>query len=132
MKKEQTMFKKITNSMLLVAALLLGSMALIAPVAHAADVDPKEEILKGVDKAGGGSSSGTELNTIIENIVNLLLFVAGAVAVVMIIIGGIRYITSNGEQTHVKAAKETILYSVVGLIVALLAFAIVNFVVKKL
>lgn len=126
------MFKKITNSMLLVAALLLGSMALIAPVAHAADVDPKEEILKGVDKAGGGSSSGTELNTIIENIVNLLLFVAGAVAVVMIIIGGIRYITSNGEQTHVKAAKETILYSVVGLIVALLAFAIVNFVVKKL
>lgn len=118
--------------MLLVAALLLGSMALIAPVAHAADVDPKEEILKGVDKAGGGSSSGTELNTIIENIVNLLLFVAGAVAVVMIIIGGIRYITSNGEQTHVKAAKETILYSVVGLIVALLAFAIVNFVVKKL
>jgi hypothetical protein len=47
----------------------------------------------------------------------------------MIIYGGIRYTTSAGDSSHVKAAKDTILYAVVGLVVAILAYAIVNFVV---
>jgi len=49
----------------------------------------------------------------------------------MIIVGGIRYATSNGDQSAVKGAKDTILYAVVGLIVALVAYAIVNFVINQ-
>lgn len=64
-------------------------------------------------------------------IVNTLLLVLGSIAVIMIIIGGIRYTTSNGEAANTKAAKDTILYSVVGLVVALMAYAIVNFVVTQ-
>lgn len=65
---------------------------------------------------------------IITTVTNILLFVVGAIAVIMIIIGGLRYVVSGGNATHVTAAKNTILYAVVGLIVAVLGYAIVNFV----
>jgi hypothetical protein len=68
----------------------------------------------------------------VKVIVNTLLYVLGAVAVIMIILGGIRYTISMGDAKNVEAAKNTILYSVVGLVVALLAYAIVNFVLSKI
>lgn len=76
-------------------------------------------------KTGTGTTS---LSDLITNIVNILLFVLGAIAVIMIVIGGIRYTTSNGDASGITSAKNTILYSVIGLVVALLAYAIVNFV----
>ena len=76
----------------------------------------------------GGDQSGPKLEDSIKTIVNVLLFVLGAIAVIMIIIGGIRYTTSNGDASSIKGAKDTILYAVVGLVVAILAYAIVNFV----
>jgi hypothetical protein len=60
-------------------------------------------------------------------VISTLLVVLGMIAVIVIIIGGIRYTTSNGDQSAIKSAKNTILYAVVGLVVAILAFAIVNF-----
>jgi uncharacterized membrane protein len=65
-------------------------------------------------------------------IVNIFLFVIGAIAVIMLIYGGIRYTISGGESKNVTAAKDTILYAVVGIVVALLAYAIVNFVINGL
>lgn len=64
----------------------------------------------------------------IKTVVNILLFVLGAIAVIMIVIGGIRYTISGGDSGAITGAKNTILYAVVGLVVALLAYAIVNFV----
>ena len=66
---------------------------------------------------------------IIKNVITTILLILGMVAVIMIIIGGIRYTTSNGDAGSIKGAKDTILYSVIGLVVAILAYAIVNFVV---
>jgi hypothetical protein len=80
----------------------------------------------------GGQSGSLSLTATIRNIVNILLFVIGLVAVIMIIIGGLRYVLSGGDQSAVTGAKNTILYAVIGLIVALLAYAIVNFVVGGL
>ena len=65
---------------------------------------------------------------IFKTITNVLLFLIGAVSVIMLIIGGIRYTISGGDSTAVTSAKNTILYAVIGIIVALLAYAIVNFV----
>jgi multisubunit Na+/H+ antiporter MnhB subunit len=64
-----------------------------------------------------------------QTITNVLLFLIGAVSVIMLIIGGIRYTTSNGDATAVQSAKNTILYSIVGIVVAILAYAVVRFVV---
>jgi glucose uptake protein GlcU len=66
-----------------------------------------------------------------QKIVSTLLFILGILAVIMIIVGGIRYVTSAGDASRVKAAKDTVMYSVVGLVVAILAYAIVTFVVGR-
>jgi heme/copper-type cytochrome/quinol oxidase subunit 2 len=66
---------------------------------------------------------------IVKSVINTMLLVLGMIAVIMITIGGIRYTTSNGDSGQIKSAKDTILYSVIGLVVAIMAFAIVNFVV---
>lgn len=63
---------------------------------------------------------------------NLLLFVIGALSVVMIIFGGLRYVVSGGNATAVTAAKNTIVYAIVGLIVAFLAYAVINFILGSL
>lgn len=65
---------------------------------------------------------------VFTTIVNVLLFIIGAISVIMLIIGGIRYTLSGGDSGAVTSAKNTILYAIIGLIVAFLAFAIVNFV----
>ena len=66
----------------------------------------------------------------VNTIINVILGVLGLVAVVVIILGGVQYTTSAGDPGKVKKAKDTILYGIVGLVVALLAFAIVNFVLS--
>ena len=81
-------------------------------------------------QATGGSSSKTDINDIIKTIVNVLLFIIASISVIMIIIGGIKYTISQGDQNSVTSAKNTILYAVVGLMVAIFAYAIVNFVVS--
>lgn len=65
----------------------------------------------------------------VKTLVNVLLYVIGAIAIVMIIIGGLLYVTSSGDSGNITKAKNTIVYSVVGLVVAILAYAIINWVV---
>lgn len=67
----------------------------------------------------------------LTTIINVIVAAVGFVAVVMIIVGGIMYTTSSGDTAKVKKAKDTIMYGVIGLVIALLAFAIVNFVLSS-
>ena len=71
-----------------------------------------------------------KINTLIRRIINLLSLVVGVVAVIMIIIGGLRYITSGGSDTGVTSAKNTILYAIIGLIIVALAQLLVRFVLR--
>ena len=75
---------------------------------------------------------GGDINTMIRTIINAIIFVVGMVAVVMIILGGVNYATSQGDTNKVKKGKDTILYGIIGLVIAILAFAIVNFVLQAL
>lgn len=68
---------------------------------------------------------------VFAEISSVLLFIVGAIAVIMIIIGGLRYVISGGDSSQVQAAKNTILYALVGIIVAILAYAAVNFVINS-
>lgn len=105
----------------------LGGSAANGTTSGGSCSSPADCIKTGTDNVGGNQKQPT-LQEGIKTIVGILLFVLGAIAVIMIIIGGIRYTTSNGDANQTKAAKDTILYAVVGLVVALLAYAIVNFV----
>jgi len=117
--------KKILLTLVAVAS-LMGVMTLTSDVAFAG---PADQIQKGVN-AVDDNGKGTSLGDSIQIVVNILLYILGAIAVLMIVIGGIRYTTSNGDSSQIKGAKDTILYSVVGLVVAIMAYAIVNFVLK--
>lgn len=69
---------------------------------------------------------------VFQTVANILLFLVGAVAVIMLIIGGLRYVTSNGQSDAVSGAKNTIMYAIIGIVVAFLAYAGVNFVTTQL
>ncbi|MBP7760285.1 hypothetical protein KA093_00650 [Candidatus Saccharibacteria bacterium] len=134
--------RAIITTMTLVLSLVVGPALIPSSMVGAT---PQEEICKG---SGGTWSRGNPtanppvpagcINTngstndvagFVKSIINLLLYILGAIAVLMIVIGGIRYTTSGGDQSGVKGAKDTILYAVIGLVVAMMAYAIVNFVV---
>lgn len=108
----------------------------IAVASCANPTSPAESLNCGVD-AGPGGCTGTcaapqqSLDTLITNIVKILSAIVGLVAVLMIILGGFRYITSGGDTTKVNGAKNTIIYAVVGLVVVALAQAIVKFTLDK-
>ena len=74
----------------------------------------------------------TNVESVVATVINTILYVVGILAVVMVIFGGVQYTTSAGEQAKVTKAKNTILYGLIGLVVAILAYAIVNFVVSKI
>ncbi len=79
----------------------------------------------------GGANPEDKVNSLITEIVNIFSVIVGVVAVVMIIIGGFRYITSGGDSGNVTGAKNTILYAVIGLVIVALAQFIVKFVLKS-
>lgn len=66
-----------------------------------------------------------------RTITNVLLFLIGAISVIMLIIGGLRYVVSGGDSTQVQNAKNTILYAIVGVIISILAYAAVSFVITS-
>lgn len=79
----------------------------------------------------GENDAAEKLNNLIRRVINLLSIIVGFVAVVMIIIGGFRYITSGGSDTGVTSAKNTILYAIIGLIIVALAQLLVRFVLRQ-
>lgn len=82
--------------------------------------------------AGGGADATERINTLVRQVINFLSAIVGIVAVIMIIVGGLRYITSGGNDTSVTSAKNTILYAIIGLIIVALSQLIVRFVLGKL
>lgn len=69
---------------------------------------------------------------VFKQVTNVILYIVGIIAVIMLIIGGIRYVLSGGDAKKVTDAKNTILYAIIGLVICFLAFAIVNFVINAL
>ena len=69
---------------------------------------------------------------VFKQVTNTILYIVGIIAVIMLIIGGIRYVVSGGDAKKVTDAKNTVLYAIIGLIICFLAFAIVNFVISAL
>ena len=69
---------------------------------------------------------------IFRQVTNTILYIVGIIAVIMLIVGGIKYVVSGGDSKKVTDAKNTVLYAIIGLVIAFLAFAIVNFVISAL
>ncbi|HET6746683.1 MAG TPA: hypothetical protein VFH06_01095 [Candidatus Saccharimonadales bacterium] len=88
-------------------------------------------MLDGANSARGIDQATTLFGStgIFTTISNVMLFLVGAISVIMVVIGGMRYVISGGNTANVGAAKNTILYAIVGLVISILAYAVINFVI---
>lgn len=122
--------KRVSVVIILVVATLLGA-SIFAPLPALAFSLSMSE---GASSARGIDQATTLFGTtgIFTTITNVMLFVVGAISVIMVVIGGLRYVISGGNSTNITTAKNTILYAVVGLIIAILAYAMINFVIGSL
>lgn len=115
------------------AGVALGVVSLVAAPQGVMAVNcPEGSLNTTADTIAGCNVEKTEgdnaLMSRVKTIINVVLGIVGLVAVVMVIIGGISFITSQGDAAKISKAKNTVLYGVIGLVIALLAFAIVYFV----
>jgi uncharacterized membrane protein len=112
----------------LVIALGFGAMVSSAPVSAVNVFNNCSGAAADSAVCKGKSDSATNM---ITTVINTLLMVLGIIAVIMIVVGGIRYTTSGGDSSGTKGAKDTIMYAIIGLVVAILAYTIVNFVLGQ-
>jgi hypothetical protein len=141
------MIQKIKNKLLVLASMLVLVAPLAVPAGAAAVAcDPNTpganncitgglcsgaQNLTVTPGAEGCTEQNAGLTGTVKTVVNVLSVIVGIAAVVMIIIGGFRYITSGGKQESITAAKNTILYAVIGLVIVALAQVIVRFVLTR-
>lgn len=130
----QLLKRKITLTLIGLAAVL--ALAFFATVpALAAPSDAAAQACAGVTAAAGGTcdatKTGTDANELINTIINLLSWIIGVIAVIMIIFGGFKFVTSSGDSGKVSSARQTIIYALVGLVIVALAQTVVKFVIGQ-
>ena len=127
--------KKILFAIVALMMMGFGTMAMVPERASAARAeDPLCSTITDTDlrQAAGCGDTSTEIDSPIRTVINILLYVVGILAVVMIIVSGLKMTMSAGDAGAVQKAKNTLIYSVIGLIIVILAYAIVNFVITKI
>ena len=132
------MLKKFKNVLIVAASVTaLLSPAVIPAVANAQAANIAGNLCAGGNlnygtTSGCGASAGeSQLDKVLHQVINLFSLVVGAVSVIMIIVGGLKYITSGGESNNITSAKNTIVFAIVGLVIVALAQFIVHFVLGK-
>jgi len=121
--------KKFFGLALALCTIITIGIALLASTASASDPCSAGYVLddgvcKAIDDIKNPSTGG--LFSLVASIIRYILYAVGILAVIMIIVGGMRYATSAGEAEKVKKAKSTLLYSIIGLVLALLAATIIQ------
>ena len=120
------------NNVLLTIGLALGVVSGVAVLAGPADLTYASaaiEIKKGQQATNAGN--GQDFTTTVQTVINMLLFIIGLVAVIVIIYSGIKFVLSSGDSNAIKSARDTMLYAVIGLVVAIMAYAVVGWVVSR-
>ncbi len=114
--------KKIIIGAILATLMVGGAIGMMGAVG-ATGVDDALDIME-----KSSPTPNADVESVVKIVIDTMLYIIGIISVIMIIFGGIKYATSAGDTSKVTSAKNTLIYSVVGLLVAILAFAIVNFV----
>ncbi|MBO7131854.1 hypothetical protein J6V85_01125 [Candidatus Saccharibacteria bacterium] len=120
------MKSKLTKLAICLLVGILGISVLSSTSAFAADACSVLESGSAAWEAAGCGGSGNKLPGLVVGILNAVIGISSLVAVVFIIVGGINYMTSAGDTGKTQKAKNTILYALIGLVVCVLSFAIVN------
>lgn len=135
------MIQKLKSVILSLAtlSLVIAPTFAMAPIAAAESPDITGSLCQGTNldvTANGNTSCGDganrdQLQGLLSTVINIFSIIVGVIAVIMIIVGGLRYITSGGDSNKVSAAKTTIIYALVGLVIVALAQLIVHYVLGQ-
>jgi cytochrome bd-type quinol oxidase subunit 2 len=131
------MLKKLRAHTLLLAVLAAVLLAVAVPTVTYAQI--KDGLCSGaeidVNKVGGTCTltddGSATVNGGIKTAINIISLLVGVASVIMVLVGGLKYVTSNGDAGSISSAKNTILYALVGLTVAVLAQVIVRYVLNR-
>jgi hypothetical protein len=133
------MLQKIKNHLMILAAsvFMLGAPLALAGTAGAANI--QSNLCNGSNftissGTGGSCAKGGDISSVNKTLtkaVNIISAVVGVIAVIMIIVGGFKYITSGGDQNKIASAKSTLIYAIIGLVIVALAQIIVHFVINQ-
>ena len=110
--------------------LMFGQVGVASAASTCKDTGAKGEVLQGVGQTGTNCSDAGVENTV-KVVVSILSYIIGVLAVIMIMVGGFKYITSSGDSNAVANAKNTIVYALVGIVIAALAQFFVRFVLNN-
>lgn len=125
--------KRLTSNLITILILATAPVAMLAGNAYAACGTPspaKDQVLNGIGVTGGNCNDSGVTNAV-SAAVNILSIVVGIAAVLAIILAGFKYITSGGDAGKVSNAKSTLVYALVGLVIAVLAQFLVHFVINQ-
>ena len=120
------MTKKFLSVLAIFASILLINLFVVPVYADCPDANtPKGQVYSGIDVTGNKcDDSGVE--SFIGAVVKILSYIVGAAAIIMIVWSGYKYITSGGDSNKVTTAKNTLIYALVGVFIAVLAQVLVN------
>lgn len=137
------MIQKLKIAVLSLSLLFVGAVPLAAPATVGAQ-QIQNNLCRGADdlqittdNSGANcvldnpSAGACDFNCVLRKVVNIISVIVGVIAVIMIIYGGFRYVTSGGKQESVTTAKNTLLYAIIGLVIVALAQVIVRFVLQQ-
>ena len=126
------MIKKIMRALAMVVVMAASVSMVMSTVAYADACDSIEDHDSASYKAlCGDKKTEDDATGVVKSVLNTVFIWIGIVSTVVVIVGGVFYMLSQGDPGKVARAKNTILYALIGLIVSLLSFAIVNFVLEK-
>jgi len=112
--------------------LVFGSGFSMVPQPIAAQADASDAVCDALGSAGGSCTRDANgVNSVLEVALTFLSGVAGFIAIIMLILSGLRFITSNGDPNTISSAKRSILYAVIGIVIVVLAQVIIRFVVVQ-
>jgi cytochrome bd-type quinol oxidase subunit 2 len=141
------MIKNIIKNLTLISVtigLLVGATVVVLPNGVVVAQNSKDAACEGLALTGGGgcdtdpndpnnpNTANNKVSSTIATVINLFSLVVGVVAVIMIIIGGFKYVISNGDSNNINSAKNTILYALIGLVIVAMSQVIVRFVLNEL
>ncbi len=113
---------------------LMSIVGLISPVAYAAEsANVACEAIAEINPAGDCDKKAADkgINKTVSTILNIISFIAAFIAVITLIVGGLRYVTSQGDANAVKKAKDNILYAIIGVVIVAFSQILVKFVLSR-
>lgn len=129
--------KKLIQNIVLSLGIITGAGLMSVPATVNAGLfdGAKDQACQGASLGSGtacdADAANKGINSLIKTVLNILSLAVGIIAVIMVIVAGLKYITSQGDSNSVNSAKNTLLYAVVGLVIVALAQVIVRFVLSR-